>query len=134
MMISTVPALSPMHNQIRDYAWGSTSALAQMQCRTPGGGPEAELWMGAHPAAPSELVLDNDEAMSLADVVARFPESVLGADSVARFGPRLPFALKVLAIARPEELTPAKSIDDIPAFERAMQSVVAEDAQAASPN
>jgi len=41
---------------------------------------------------------------------------------------------RVLAIARPEELTPAKSVDDIPAFERAMQSVVAEDAQAASPN
>jgi hypothetical protein len=40
---------------------------------------------------------------------------------------------RVLAIARPEELTPAKSVGDIPAFERAIQSVVAEDARAASP-
>jgi hypothetical protein len=40
---------------------------------------------------------------------------------------------RVLAIARPEELTPAKSVDDIPAFERAMQSVIAENAAIASP-
>jgi hypothetical protein len=34
---------------------------------------------------------------------------------------------RMLAIARPEELTPAKSVDDIPAFERAIRSVVSED-------
>ena len=34
---------------------------------------------------------------------------------------------RILAIARPEELTPAKSADDIPAFERAIRSVVEED-------
>jgi hypothetical protein len=33
---------------------------------------------------------------------------------------------RILAIARPEELTPAKSVDDIPAFERAVESVIAE--------
>jgi hypothetical protein len=33
---------------------------------------------------------------------------------------------RVLAIARPEELTPAKCVDDIPAFERAIESVIAE--------
>jgi hypothetical protein len=36
---------------------------------------------------------------------------------------------RILAIARPEELTPAKCVGDIPAFERAMESVVAEDAE-----
>ena len=35
---------------------------------------------------------------------------------------------RILAIGRPEELTPAKSLEDIPAFERAARSVVAEDA------
>jgi hypothetical protein len=35
---------------------------------------------------------------------------------------------RILAIARSEELTPAKSVDDVPAFERAVESVVAEDA------
>jgi len=36
---------------------------------------------------------------------------------------------RVLAMARPEELTPAKSLDDVPAFEAAAASVVAEDAE-----
>ena len=35
---------------------------------------------------------------------------------------------RILAAARPEELTPAKSVDDVPAFELAIASVVAEDA------
>ncbi len=35
---------------------------------------------------------------------------------------------RILAIARPEELTPAKSVEDIPAFERAIRSVVEEGA------
>jgi hypothetical protein len=33
---------------------------------------------------------------------------------------------RILAIARPEELSPAKSVEDIPAFERAIESVIAE--------
>jgi hypothetical protein len=36
---------------------------------------------------------------------------------------------RILALARPEELTPAKSVDDIPDFERAIESVVLEDAE-----
>jgi hypothetical protein len=36
---------------------------------------------------------------------------------------------RILAIARPPELTPAKCVDDIPAFEAAIESVVAEDAE-----
>ncbi|MDP3179166.1 MAG: hypothetical protein Q8M76_14760 [Spirochaetaceae bacterium] len=55
-------------------------------------------------AAGKEFALDNVDAMIAADGRAR-----------------------ILAIARPEELTPAKSVDDIPAFERAVESVVRED-------
>ena len=98
---SAVPDLTPMHNRIQDYDWGSTSALALLQSRTPSGGPEAELWMGAHPSAPSDLSLSDDELLPLPEAVARCPEAVLGPDVLARFGPRLPFLLKVLAIARP---------------------------------
>jgi mannose-6-phosphate isomerase len=99
--VSAVPALTPMQNRIQGYDWGSSSALALMQSRAPSGGPEAELWMGAHPAAPSDLILDGDLRMPLPDAVADFPASVLGPDVLARFGARLPFLLKVLAIARP---------------------------------
>jgi mannose-6-phosphate isomerase len=96
-----VPALTPMLNPIQDYAWGSTSALALLQSRTPNGGAEAELWMGAHPSGASDLQLDDDQVLSLPEAIERFPEAVLGPDVLARFGPRLPFMLKVLAIARP---------------------------------
>jgi mannose-6-phosphate isomerase len=43
-------------NPIRTYAWGSTSVIAGVQGRqTPSVQPEAELWMGGHPSAPSRL-------------------------------------------------------------------------------
>lgn len=94
-------ALVPMHNRIQDYDWGSTSALAQLQSRTPSGGPEAELWMGAHPAAPSELLVGDGQRIALPEAIKRFPDVVLGPATLNRFGARLPFILKVLAIAKP---------------------------------
>src|SRR4051794_25589478 len=94
-------ALVPMHSRIQGYDWGSNSALAHLQGRSPSGQPEAELWMGAHPTAPSDLVLDGGRTLSLPDAISRFPQAVLGPATLNRFGPRLPFLLKVLGIARP---------------------------------
>ncbi|MBB5870249.1 mannose-6-phosphate isomerase [Allocatelliglobosispora scoriae] len=90
-----------LDNPIRGYAWGSHTVIAHLQGRpTPTEEPEAELWIGAHPSAPSRL----PDGSSLADVIAAAPERVLGAPTVARFGPRLPFLLKVLAAAEPLSL------------------------------
>ena len=44
-----------MDNPVRDYAWGSTTLLAEFLGREPSGAPEAELWMGAHEGDPSGL-------------------------------------------------------------------------------
>ena len=96
-----VPTVSSMRNPIRNYEWGSLSALAELQSRAPSGGPEAELWMGAHPSDPSELLLPNGGAISLAEAVAAAPKQVLGTSATARFAGRLPFMLKILAITRP---------------------------------
>lgn len=86
---------------IKPYAWGSREALARLQGRvSPSPGPEAELWMGAHPAGPSVLVRDG-RTRTLTDVVSEAPERELGAECVARFGSRLPFLLKVLAAEQP---------------------------------
>jgi mannose-6-phosphate isomerase len=94
-----------MVNPVRDYDWGSPSILAHLQGREPHGGPEAELWMGAHPSSPSALVPGEGEAaVPLPDAVAAAPTALLGAPVVERFGPRLPFMLKVLAVARPLSL------------------------------
>jgi mannose-6-phosphate isomerase len=91
----------PMVNPVRDYDWGSATALARMQRRAATGRPEAELWMGAHPAAPSAIDAGDAGLHRLDELVAAAPEDLLGADVAARFDGRLPFLLKVLAIARP---------------------------------
>ena len=67
------------------YAWGSTTAIAELLGTAPSGRPEAELWLGAHPGSPSRLV---GRSGTLADVVPG----------------RLPFLLKVLAAASPLSL------------------------------
>lgn len=78
---------------IRPYAWGSRHAIAELQGRpVPAPGPEAELWMGAHPSAPSGVAQTTLDAVIAAD-----PDRELGPACVARFGPRLPFLLKVLS-------------------------------------
>lgn len=86
-----------LNNPIRRYAWGSHTSIASLQGRdAPTDEPEAELWMGAHPDSPSSLSRTGG-AVSLDSVVAADPVSVLGEPSLTRFGPRLPFMLKVLA-------------------------------------
>ena len=86
---------------IQPYAWGSRTTLARMQGRhVPSDGPEAELWVGAHPKAPAVL----SGAGALTDVIAADPEHQLGSTLVRRFGPTLPFLLKVLAVEAPLSL------------------------------
>ncbi|MFF0902288.1 UNVERIFIED_CONTAM: mannose-6-phosphate isomerase, class I [Kocuria sp. CPCC 205316] len=69
-----------MRNPVRHYAWGSREVLARLQGRpVPSPEPEAELWVGAHPAAPSVVVRDGRD------------EPLEG----------LPFLLKILAIDAP---------------------------------
>ena len=82
---------------LQRYAWGSRAAIAELQGRpAPAPQPEAELWMGAHPSAPSSL--DRAGARTTLDaVIAADPVGELGAACAARFGGRLPFLLKVLA-------------------------------------
>ncbi|WP_411134847.1 mannose-6-phosphate isomerase, class I [Streptomyces sp. C10] len=90
-------------NTVRPYAWGSTTAIPELLGTTPTGQPQAEMWMGAHPGAPSRI--DRGAGpVSLADVIDAAPEAELGADAVRAFGPRLPFLLKLLAAGSPLSL------------------------------
>ncbi|MGW4897408.1 mannose-6-phosphate isomerase, class I, partial [Kitasatospora sp. NPDC004240] len=93
------PAAGLLVNEIRPYAWGSTTAIPRLTGRTPTGLPEAELWMGAHPAAPS-LLDRGTGGVPLHEAIARAPEQELGRGVLGRFGARLPFLLKVLAAER----------------------------------
>ncbi|MEU5512706.1 mannose-6-phosphate isomerase, class I [Streptomyces fungicidicus] len=88
-----------LDNTIRPYAWGSTTAIPRLLGTEPTGEPQAEMWMGAHPGAPSRTGRG-----TLVEVIDADPEKELGPDSVARFGPRLPFLLKLLAAGGPLSL------------------------------
>jgi mannose-6-phosphate isomerase len=87
-------------NTIRPYAWGSTTAIPELLGTEPTGEPQAELWMGAHPGAPSR-VDRGDGPVPLDSVIDAAPAAELGEATVKRFGPRLPFLLKVLAAGAP---------------------------------
>ena len=94
--------LVPLDGRVQHYAWGHREALPGFLGRHPDGTPWAEWWLGAHPQAPS--VVGSVPATTLDRYVAADPDGTLGADSLSRFGPRLPFLLKVLAVHHPLSL------------------------------
>jgi mannose-6-phosphate isomerase len=89
-----------LDNPIQNYAWGSRTSLAKLLGRPPSASPEAELWIGAHPKAPSRL----SDGRSLLDAIVADPHGMLGEAVQARFGTKLPFLLKVLAVEAPLSL------------------------------
>ncbi|GAP54729.1 mannose-6-phosphate isomerase [Arthrobacter sp. Hiyo6] len=93
-----------IQNVLRPYAWGSTTAIAELLGRPASGGPEAELWIGAHPDSPSLASIPDGGQLPLDALIASDPEHHLGSPSVEVFGPRLPFLLKVLAAESPLSL------------------------------
>jgi mannose-6-phosphate isomerase len=99
-----MPHVDLLENAVQPYAWGSRTSIAELRGEPiPSPGPQAELWMGAHPLAPSH-VHRNGIRTSLAEVVARAPGAELGPLAVAEHGARLPFLLKVLAAEQPLSL------------------------------
>lgn len=77
-------------NTPRDYSWGSTTAIAGVLGTEPTGRPEAELWLGDHPANPARV---KDTGEALTEWSTAHPD---------RFGGRpLTFLLKILAAESP---------------------------------
>lgn len=90
-----------LQNSIQFYAWGSTSAIpALLNQKNPSGKPWAELWMGAHPKAPSRLSWAG-QRQSLIDWIRQYPQDILGPRIAERFHDTLPYLFKVLAAAKP---------------------------------
>jgi mannose-6-phosphate isomerase len=84
---------------IQPYAWGSRTAIPELLGVEATGEPQAELWLGAHPLAPSTV-----DGEPLDKLVAQDPVGVVGRASIEAFGPRLPFLLKIIAAAQPLSL------------------------------
>src|SRR6185312_3203496 len=99
----------------RAYDWGTSDAIAELQGRpVPAPGPEAELWMGAHPTAPSGVRRLPSSApapsattpaplapsVTLDTLIAADPKAALGPVVTARNGGRLPLLPQVLSSAK----------------------------------
>lgn len=81
---------------VQHYEWGGTEFLpALIGTTNPERKPWAELWYGAHPKAPATADTPRGE-LPLDAVIASDPQGWLGAECVRRFGPALPFLMKVL--------------------------------------
>ncbi|NUW31903.1 mannose-6-phosphate isomerase, class I [Nonomuraea sp. SMC257] len=87
-------------NTIKEYDWGSPTAIPALAGRTPTGRPQAEMWLGAHAAGPSTLVRDGVRR-TLTEVIAHDVDAEIGPATRERFGARLPYLLKMIAVAQP---------------------------------
>ena len=76
-------------NTPRYAAWGSTTAISELFGTEHSAAPEAELWFGAHPNSPAQVV--DSEAAG-------------GRETLEQLAPELPFLLKVLAAEKPLSL------------------------------
>jgi mannose-6-phosphate isomerase len=103
----------------RHYAWGSRTAIHRLLGVPDDGKPIAELWFGAHPDDPSPVPGRNT---TLDALIEADPDSLLGPAVVDRFGPRLPYLLKVLAAEK------ALSIQVHPTLDQAQQGFAREEA------
>lgn len=95
-----------MHNiyklfgHTQDYAWGGKNYLPQLlTISNPENKPFAEYWLGAHPALPSEIII-NKQKIKLTDFLNHHPK-YLGENNLQKFGKELPFLLKILDVALP---------------------------------
>lgn len=106
-----MPKLDPMieskpyrlKNKIQHYDWGTKNENAFIP-KFLGHLPEkdkpyAELWIGAHPKAPSSVIIgDREHALDL--LISKFPEKILGERTAEKFGNKLPYLLKILSSKR----------------------------------
>jgi mannose-6-phosphate isomerase len=113
-----------LRNAVRPYAWGSRTAIPELLGGpVPAPHPQAELWLGAHPADPSVLLHADGAQTSLLEALHADPDRHLGTRCVQRWGSRLPFLLKVLAAEEP------LSLQAHPSAEQAAEGFAREEAR-----
>ncbi|MBB3666478.1 mannose-6-phosphate isomerase, class I [Garicola koreensis] len=107
-----------MINPIQDYAWGSTAAFSELFGWAESTTPQAEIWMGSHAKAPSQLVEGSGELPRLDTHLSEHPQQL---GTWQHSGTTLPFLLKILAVATP------LSIQVHPSREQARSGFAAEE-------
>jgi len=79
--------------------------------------PYAELWIGAHPKAPSVIKIDSGE-YRLDELIKEYPSEILGGYVSSKFGNKLPYLLKVLSSRKSLSIQahPDKKLADVMLF------------------
>ncbi len=84
--------------RLQHYAWGGYEFIPHLLgIENTDHRPCAEYWMGAHPAAPSKIEINNNTLFNLDKMVKQDPINVLGEEVFRHFG-ELPYLLKVLDV------------------------------------
>lgn len=100
-MTGGIDSILKMQNTVQHYAWGSHTAIAEMMGRdAPAAHPEAEVWMGAHPKAPSKVWYEQ-RWQPLDQLIAQYPNEMLGPEIAKHFNNQLPYLFKLLAAGEP---------------------------------
>ncbi len=100
-IINYMKRISRLKNPVQEYAWGSKIHIQRLtQEPQYMGRPLAELWMGAHPKDPSQVLI-NGTWHPLNMVIEQNPEQILGKSVARRFSNQLPFLFKILAAEKP---------------------------------
>jgi len=88
-------------NTTMAYPWGSYDAIAELLGQTgPHLKPQAELWMGAHPKAPSAVLFEG-RRRRLDELIRDLPREILGEAEAGRYRHQMPFLFKVLSARQP---------------------------------
>ena len=102
--MNRLPVVEPrpylLDNKIQHYAWGTKGERAfiprLLGIEPEPGYPYAELWIGTHVRAPSDVIV-RGSPISLRQLISQHPLETLGDAVLSRFGETLPFLLKVLS-------------------------------------
>ena len=74
-----------LKNTVQEYAWGSYTAIPELLGNdSPASAPQAELWMGAHPKAPS-MATCSGKQKSLLELIKKHPKAMLGEKVAKKF-------------------------------------------------
>lgn len=90
-----------LKNIIKEYPWGSHTAIPELLGKKGVyGKPQAEMWMGAHPLAPS-MVKTGRRWEPLSDLIKKNPVAILGKHCAEKYKDKLPYLFKVIAAGEP---------------------------------
>jgi len=95
------PRLLALRCGVQHYDWGGLDYIpGLLGIENRNRKPFAELWVGAHPDLPSTATIGGTD-VTLNVLIEGAAAQLLGEEVARRFGPRLPFLMKVLSSRKP---------------------------------